>query len=369
MGLFKGILNPKNAVESGGGGFQEGLIRVDDSAFVVFKMKPREPKEGEEERKFEERKPHIALKWSITRLDEETQEPLVDEEGDPQTETLYFGLGGSSLTNKDGELQITPGDAEAPVDDFDDVKDLGDEPDTEGPTLYFHNREYKINKQAGLEYLFASLGTGMKPSKDSKVKDEFGGCGAPDHVIDDCWAPHFKGLVCHMKSFTSKFIAGEGKNARPVPYKIVDKIVIAPWDKKKKKAEGKSEGKAEAKAEKAEKAEKATKKDKEAPAPAKSEAKAEKAASGGGDDGAEKLLTEILTEMSGEKSGQPMTTKALRMAVNTVLEEKEADGKTLLAVMALLKPDSKWLTKNAGKLDIELTTDDDGKITGVTFGE
>ena len=128
-----GLLNPKNFVESGGGGgFKEGIRKVVNSMFKV------------DHQEFEgaaPRPPVVALVWTCERLDDDL-DPMVDEAtGEAMVETLKFPLGGKSLS------KIHPAEATGPEDD--EPEDAGVEVNTEGPTLFVVDPKWQLDPRYG----------------------------------------------------------------------------------------------------------------------------------------------------------------------------------------------------------------------------
>jgi hypothetical protein len=361
----RGLLNPKNAVESMGGGFKEGLVEVLKSSFQVHqsplprlrdedKMTEEQKEEAIAKLKERQRAPITALVWLVQRLDEETQEPLTDDKDEPVTEELVFGLGGKSLG------QVHPGLAAGPEDDEEEVEDLGTEPNTEGPTIYFVNKDFRINSKSSVVYLMQSLGDGRKAEK--KGEDEFPGCGFKEEYIDRQWAPDYVGLVAHMKTFLSgSTMKGEDGKDRPIAYKIVDKILKAPYEGKGKQKAGAGVGtgagstgaggkkglqKASAKT------------DSKSATPASAES------NGSGSSDAEKVIAPILQGLSEDLDGQKLTRKALTTRVGTILTSTNVAPNLHVPVLSLLK-DPKWMAANGARFDMEYNADDNT----VVFGE
>jgi hypothetical protein len=298
----KGLLNPKNAVKSTGGGFKEGNVRVDDSYFAV--PKPQDPQPGMPDRLIT-----TSLVWDVTRLDEEL-EPLTHPEDDtPVTERLLFSCGGKSLA------QVHPGKAESPDDN--EIEDAGAEPgESRGNTLFLVNTSWMPHEKSSVSQLYGSL-------KDAGYKEEY---------LDRIWAPDFKGLVCRMKTkVTDERIRPDDKNT--INYKVVDRIIRAPYEKPKSKTTGK------------------------APVGA---------AANGQDKGAEAegLLAMILVTLQEANPGVSMTRKALNTRINQQLQERKIDPRLFVPVMSFTKDDA-WLRKHAA--DYGMTVDFD-KGT-VVFGD
>jgi hypothetical protein len=304
-----GLLNPKNFVESGGGGgFKEGIRKVVNSVFKV------------DHQEFEgaaPRPPVVALVWTCERLDDDL-DPMVDEAtSEAMVETLKFPLGGKSLS------KIHPAEATGPEDD--EPEDLGVEVNTEGPTLFVIDDKWQLDPRSGCAHLMASLSTKLK-----------------DGYLDNVWAPNFVGLVAFMKAVPDESvkIAGRDGVERPVNYKVVDKVLTAPYDgkgKKEKKGVIKPEAAAEPKAGKV-----------------KKEASAE-----------ETLLIDILKGIAGDMAGETLTIKALGTMVSSALN-KGGNTKQLVPVQTVLKSEG-WLAKNGAK--VGLSVDEDDKTVTFEGGE
>lgn len=305
--MARGLFKQENAAQdTGGGGFKEGLIRVDASVYKVYQASPPTTPG----KKFEQRPPVAALSWAITRLDED-QSPLVDGDDNPITEVLTFGLGGKSLAS------VNPGDAESPDDE--EPTDLGVEVNTEGPTLFFKG-DFKIHPKSAAYHLMQSL-----------LKAGF----KEDYVYRE-WAPDYKGLVCFMKTFLdqeNKMMGNDGVE-RPVGYKVVDKIIRAPYEKKAGKGAAAGAG------------------------------AGDKAASNGkGDAGSEAILKPILEALSTELDGENLTFNALSKRVSKALQAGKVDAKQHVPVLALVK-DVKWLTKNKAAYDMTIDADEQTVLFG-----
>lgn len=203
---MKGLLNPKNQKEGGGGSFQEGNVEVKEASFIVF-----QPKAGEGQ---PERNPFVALLWKVARLDEEL-EPLRNDDEEPVTEDLVFSFGKSSLAF------IHPASASGPDDE--ETEDQGDEPGTIGSTLH-EVKPFALNSKAGVAFLMNSL-------KKAGWKEDY---------LDRVWAPDYVGLVAHMKTEYGDKMTGTDGVERPIPYKTVSKIHRAPYESKAKKGAAES---------------------------------------------------------------------------------------------------------------------------------
>lgn len=305
----KGLMNPKNAVESTGGGFREGNIRVDASTFRVHQ--PWAP-EGQTPRQ-----PHLALVWNVARLDEELNPLIETDDGSPTIEELIFGLGGKSLA------AVHPGGADSPEDE--EVEDLGTEVNTEGKTVFMANTDYKLNAKSSCIMLMNSL-------KEHGFKEEY---------LDRVWAPDFVGLVAHMKTLLDPdLLQDDGKGGkRGTPYKIVDRMIRAPYDKKPAAAKTK------------------------APAAATSA----KPAKNGDDaaDAAVKALSPILSKLSEDLDGTRLTRKALTQKISMLLQGDKKVAPTLHVPILTLVKDNAWMLKHGQEFDMAF----DPETNLVTFGE
>jgi hypothetical protein len=307
-----GLLNPKNFVESGGGGgFKEGIRKVTAAAFKV------------DHQEFEgsaPRPPVVALVLTCERLDDDLDPMVDDATGEAIIETLKFPLGGKSLS------KIHPAEATGPEDD--EPEDLGVEVNTEGPTLFVVDQKWQLDPRSGCAHLMASLST--------KLKEGF---------LDNVWAPNFVGLVAFFKTVPDEAVKIAGKDGveRPVNYKVVDKVITAPYDGKTSK-KGKGVDFAAKNAEnKAAKAAKAPK-----------EASPE-----------ETLLIGILKQIAEDMAGETLTIKALGTMVSSALN-KSGNTKQLVPVQTVLKSEG-WLAKNGEKAG--LSVDEDDKTVTFEGGE
>ena len=306
-----GLLNPKNFVESGGSGFKEGIRKVVGAAFKV------------DHQEFEgaaPRAPVVALVLTCERLDDDL-DPMVDEAtGETMVEPLKFPLGGKSLS------KIHPAEATGPEDD--EPEDLGVEVNTEGPTLFVVDQKWQLDPRSGCAHLMASL--------VGKLKEGF---------LDNVWAPNFVGLVAFFKTVPDEAVKIAGKDGveRPVNYKVVDKVITAPYDGKGK-GKGKTAGAAKTEA-------------------AATESKAGKAKKEASPE--ETLLLDILKGIAGDMAGETLTIKALGTMVSSALS-KGGNTKQLVPVQTVLKSEG-WLAKNGEK--VGLTVDEDDKTVTFEGGE
>ncbi len=198
---IKPLLNPDNAIESALG-FKEGLVRVEQSVYKVH-----QPKSGEGQKI--DRNPFLALAWQVTRLDEESKEPLVDEDGNPVTEEVIFSFGATSLA------KAHPGMADSAT--AESIEDLGVEINTEGPIIFLKDSGWWPNNKAGITHMMASM----------KAK------GTKKEQLDRVWAPDWVGSILYLKS-----VQAADKMWRPnkagvleeqtYSYKVVERIEKGP---------------------------------------------------------------------------------------------------------------------------------------------
>ena len=273
--MKSGLLAPKNYDESTGGlAFKEGIRRVTAAAFRV-----------EQAAAFggdAQREPHVALVLTCERLDDDL-DPMVDEvTGEAMSEDLSFGIGGKSLG------KVHPASATGPEDD--EPEDAGAAPGSEGPTLVVLDDKWKMNGKSGLAHLNRSL--------DGKLRPEF---------FETIWAPQYVGLVAFFKSLPDEAVTMKDRKTgldRAIAFKVVDKVIKAPYDAKGKKGAG-------------------TVKD----------------ANGG--DWAAGLLDTVLKEIATEQEGEALTVKGLSAAVSAKVN-KSGETKLLVPVQTLLKSEG-WL--------------------------
>jgi len=300
-----GLLNPKNASESSGGSFKEGNVLVTRSVFKVYK-KPDYPGQAPTE-------PVLALVWDVTRLDEDLN-PLRNDEGDELKEQIVVSLGGSSLQ------KAHPGMAESP--DADEVEDLGDKIGTEGPTVFVIKDGWFPDKRAGITHLNDSL---IKKGFDPKI-------------LDRGWAADFTGGIYLMKTWideANKLPSKDGVE-RGTPYKVTDKIIRFPYEKKAGAGEKASGGGAKGKT-------------------AKGATAAEGSEEAAGSE-KETILNGILNELTEELDGEELSRKAFNQRVIGKLNLNEVDAKLHVPIMSLVK-DDKWAAKNLKKYDMKLNAE------------
>ena len=311
---MRGALLPKNAAPESSGqfGFQEGFVRIDKSVFKVHQARGADGKPVQ--RAGADAVPVCAKVWSVTRLDEELN-PLVDEVTEEQLkEELIFALGGKSL------VSVHPGNVSGPDDE--EAEDLGDTPGAEGNSLYFVNADFKVHPKASVMVLMESI---LKQRPDL------------EGILERQYAPDDVGCVFHMKSWIDEELKQEytDKNGKKVskgtPYKIVDKVIIGPGEKKKKSAAAGA---------------------------------GTNAASNGHDPAVDKKLREAIAVLAGKHDGSSCTVKALSNRVNAWMQAAKVAPKLLAPATALCR-DVAWLSANAADMGIAVDAD-----TGmVEFGE
>lgn len=346
-----GFMNPKNAGHSqGGASFKEGIVKVDKSEFRIWKGKDYEAKDGKPATKGAVK---LALVWNITRLDEDL-EPLTDHEDNPITEELVFSLGDKALA------LVHPGKADGPDDQ--EVEDAGAEPGACGPTVYA-TTEFKFHEKTAFMVLMQSLGEGT-PQDFKPAGAGYKGCGFKEDILNRGWAPDFKGLVCNMKTWIAPDKMQRDGKDQDVTYKIVDKILKAPYEKKGGK--GASEEKATEKAA----AVKAEKKAAETDKPAKADKQAKAATNGDGGE-AEGALKQILQHLSSKYDGKTMTRKAMNTLINEALQSGKPvkmDPTGYLKVLVLAK-DNSWMKANEKDYDMVLDVEEAQVVFGTPEAE
>jgi hypothetical protein len=288
----RGLFNPRNAAPDTGGQFKEGFVRVDESSLAVV----QDPGAR--------RGPYVALKWVVTRLDED-QNPLEGPEGDAQVESLLFGLGGRSLS------KCHPAKAESPDDDGEAVEDLGEAIGTEGNTICMLDKAWQIHPKSALMHLMASI--------DGKVKEAY---------LDRVWAPDWKGCILYMKSLvTDDTIKGDDGKDRPISYKVVDRVVRGPGEGAKAKVvAGKSAG-------------------------------AKKPVEGGAED----VAAKVMAKLAEARRGETLTAKSLGVAVGQLLTKHKVDPKLHVPIITLIKS-LDWVKKGQEKFGYVLD-EAEGTIT------
>lgn len=190
-----GLMNPDNA-SKGGSPFKDGVIRIDSNGYTVHQGKP-----GEGESPI----PATKWVWYASRLQENGEDVMIDEHGEPVKEELFFSFGGKCLPF------VHPGKADS-LDD-EEVEDLGTTLGVEGNTVYLNATDWKPNERSGLMTLTKSMqNLGMKPE-----------------YLNRCWAPDWVGCVFEMKS-----LASTGADGKSFNYKVVSRILVGPGGSKGK---------------------------------------------------------------------------------------------------------------------------------------
>lgn len=325
-----GFLNPANYQEDTGGGFREGLVRIDESHFVVHQKNARKPKDNEtaEEKKKREEEaaknvPHPALRWKGTRLDPDTQEPITDHEGVEEKVEIVLGMGSKALD------KIHPGGAESV--DSEEVEDLGDAVGTEGNTIYVLDEEFVrkgLHPKTGCAVMFESL----------KL------AGFKMDVVDRVWAPDYVGAVFEIgvhQEETDEVDPKTGKK-RTIPYKIVKKIVRAPYETKGKQGAKNTAPKG-----------KESKTSTTAATTTSAAYTGAGAGSGAVNEDAVNALTPILLAMSEKFDGKRMSLKALATEVNAAASKSGVGAKLMVPMIGLVK-NVAWLNENGATFDLKV---------------
>jgi len=197
MPKAQGLMNPENA-SKGGGVFKEGIARIDANYYTVHQGKPGEG---------ESPVPATKWLWEVSRLQENGEDPMVDEHDEPVKEELVFSFGGKCLPF------VHPGKADGPDDE--EPEDLGTTLGVKGNTIYLNAADWKPNERSGLMTLTKSM-------QSLGIKPEF---------LNRCWAPDWNGCVFEMKSLPST-----GADGKTFNYKIVSRILVGPGGKSKSKS-------------------------------------------------------------------------------------------------------------------------------------
>lgn len=308
----KGLFNPKNYAPTSQPSqfdFKEGIVQVLESDFRVL-----EGKTGQA--------PMPGLFWGVKRLAED-QTPLRDEEGHEVIQDVAFSCGGKSLAD------VHPGSA-ASADD-EEIADAGDTPGSSGPTLKILREGWFPHPKSSIAVLYGSL-TALQ------YKEEY---------LDRVWAPDFVGAIFHMKTLIGQYyehgkLVDAGKIDRTftgrdgkvhnvsdaVKYKIVDRIIRAPYDVKG--------------------------------------ATGAKAPAGQIQDEAQDALAIILTRLSSQLDGQKLTRKALIMAVTSKDNVNGLNPKVIVPMSSLLRSDT-WMAANLAQYDMVLDAAGDVVIGKLPF--
>ncbi len=316
----KGWSNPKNAqpdTGGGGGGFKEGLVRVDKSTFTVWQPKGAADKAAP--------LPVSGMVWEVTRLDE-AMEPMVNEgtDGEHLTERLQFSFGTKALA------KIHPGKGDGPDDE--EPEDCGSEIGVEGNTAFFVEPTFQLHPKCS--YLVV---TGSIIKADSKLES----------IVDRGWAPDYTGCIFFMGTW----IDNELKNTyvdkktnetvtKGTAFKVVTKVVRGPGEKKAG-ATGKSQG---------------------------GLTNGVAASHGGGNPVAEKIAEQMLKKVSEGNDGTQCSLKMLSRKLSGALQAEKVDPKLHVPVLGFVKPNAageySWLVTNGGKFDMSF----DWAAEVVTFG-
>ena len=126
--------------QQSGSGPLTGPFQVVTSVFRVQPERENKNKAGEIE---SVTAAHTALVWSVVPLDQDG-----DKIEDAEPREIAFGFGGKSLAS------FHPGNASSATDD---PTDAGDEPLTEGPTIYAADSSAQIHPSTGFWVLRNSL--------------------------------------------------------------------------------------------------------------------------------------------------------------------------------------------------------------------
>jgi hypothetical protein len=193
-----GLMNPDNAVKSTGA-FKEGVIRIDSNSYKVHKAQVGEGQP--------DNLPSTKWSWIVTRMNEQGNEPLTDDNGESIKEELLFSFGMKSLPF------VHPGRMDGPEDD---PEDLGTSIGAEGNTIYLNAVDWKPNEKSGLVVLTASLAK-------LNVSRTF---------IDRCWTPDWNGFIFHVASQEGP----KSNDGRVFSYKVATKLISAPSAKRTSKS-------------------------------------------------------------------------------------------------------------------------------------
>lgn len=349
-----GLFNPKNAAPESDR-FQEGLLHVVSAKVAVTQ---REPRQGQDE---EAKKLSLVLGCLV--LDQDTQEPKKDPDGQDERFDLILGFG-SDLTEAEWEKRreleengnpnderiklsiferFRPGKAASP--DSDDIEDQGDELDAEGNTIFVVDgaEEYKIHPRTGLMVFMKSLAA----------------AGWKEEYFNRVWAPDFVGSTFfvgrHLEETDQVEIGRDGKERkRTIPYRVVKQIIRAGYEKKagagaagKGKPAPKGQAQSAAAPPPSAPPASAAGKGKGKPAtPPAAPPVAPPPATANGDTGTADLLEAIMTELAGELSGQSMTLNTLAAKVGKKVTEQGGKATQIVPVLKLLKS-QEWLEEQA----------------------
>ena len=197
------LFNPENfapeSTQNAKKQFQEGWVRVDQSAIKVINTAPAN----------KDPQPVLAKVWDITRLNEDL-EPLVDPSADEELrETLVYKMGKQALAI------VHPANGSSPDDNS--PERLGDTIGTSGNTFdVADGQTFQLHPKTGAAHLMNSLKK----------------CGVPDTILNRGWCPDEVGCIFYMKSLVdgqmdNKFTKRDGTEVNEkvdITYKVVDKI-------------------------------------------------------------------------------------------------------------------------------------------------
>ena len=305
MARMKGLFNPANFAEDTGGGFKEGPVLVEKCVCAVTQRNAREGQKQEN--------PHASIVYKCIRLDPDTQEPLQNADGEPEKVEIVLGLGSKSLPH------VHPGRVQSA--DSDEVQDAGDAVGAEGNTLYILKEDWKLHPKTAAAIWF-----------DSLYK-----AGFRAELIDRMYMPDYDGAVFDVAIQQEETDEKDEKTGKPrtIPYKVVRKIIRAPYEKQgqgKGKAAGTGSGAGSA------------------------SSKKEAAGSGSGGSGDQEVvsaLTPILLKFSEELDGQKLSPKALATKVNQAAVASGVNPKLIVPMIGLVKS-SQWVEQNGEAFDMKM---------------
>lgn len=205
MARATGLMNPDNAAKSMGS-FKEGFVRIDSNSYKVHQAPG------------EDAVPATKWMWSVTRLSEGGEEPLLDEHDEPVVQELNFSFGGKCLPF------VHPGRANGPDDE--EPEDLGVAIGAEGNTIFLVANDWKPNEKSSLMVLTRSLTA-------QGIKSDY---------LNRCWTADWNGCVFEMKTKLGE----KGSDGKEIPYKVVTKVLVGPGSTKGSKAAASSKGNADA---------------------------------------------------------------------------------------------------------------------------
>lgn len=304
MARMKGLFNPANFAEDTGGGFKEGPVLVEKCVCAVTQRNAREGQKQEN--------PHASIVYRCIRLDPDTQEPMQNADGEPEKAEIVLGLGSKSLPH------VHPGRVQSA--DSDEVQDAGDAVGAEGNTLYILKEDWKLHPKTAAAIWF-----------DSLYK-----AGFRAELIDRMYMPDYDGAVLDVAVHQEETDEKDEKTGKPrtIPYKIVRKIIRAPYEK-----QGKGKGSAAA-----------------AGASSGKKETAGSAGSGSGGSGDQEVvsaLTPILLKLSEELDGQKFSPKSLATKVNQAAVAGGVNPKLIVPMIGLVKS-AAWVEENGEAFDMKM---------------